>query len=792
MGNLLLEDKVSNDIKDIAIIKVDKCKVYENISNIDRLYIIGDSRETVDIKECNVREIIILGEIGVKLGKFDKNSTDIDDININGKIKIEIINGKINRIKSKGSPNIYLGQSVLGDISINGNKVEFETENVEFKTAEIKANKLKISLDTGGNYDGNMLIDAKEIEVDKMISFYNISGIDDNYGNIVEYSGDTAIIHGKIATNKLRKVRKIRLCDESGIIIGSKDKLEIDELVFINSFGAIHACNGAEFYIRNKFKFNNDTEHKLAYALRNLCSYCTIKVDFNSEAHKYLRSREIAFEIIGGIPEDIDRRDRKEGMLGVNQYKKVLDLMNTDDKSLGETIDYDVDKDWGRGYIEDSNSKSKYTGKITIVEKYLLDTIKDIRDIKERLFDGLKILDILQDYDVYSEKEFEAGYLEIMKLNIKFTEDNKISKEEITLFKLGDYLLKAVYTQDVVMLFSKLSYKYIQRNKALGMIDEADTKIRRAFINSVYEDKGYFEDVGREVSLHLAESSEGLKIVDKINNVLVFPSDSTELIAFSAKNKIRYSNSYKIDFEANKFTKTDYTIDMLNKAIDKGYNNSLIRRILEDGYVRDKSHKVTELIELSKKHKGVTEDFIKDIFKTAFFNEINVKKDPRNVVETNIIKAGNIEVVEMRLKKKKEYDKIYLSERKYIHKIGNNYYEGEYSIENVVNILNLIDALPNDELVPIMYSRSKYKNEFIQICVDKSNGKMYLVHKGVKLFKLIDLRRAIQFMVKIRQEEAYTKTFDEELNIDCILNGDIKQLNKSKMSFVGKECITVD
>ena len=89
--DLLLEDKVSNGIEDIAIIKVDKCKVYENINNIDRLYIIGDSRETVDIKECNVREIIILGEIGVKLGKFDKNSTDIDDININGKIKIEII-----------------------------------------------------------------------------------------------------------------------------------------------------------------------------------------------------------------------------------------------------------------------------------------------------------------------------------------------------------------------------------------------------------------------------------------------------------------------------------------------------------------------------------------------------------------------------------------------------------------------------------------------------------------------------------------------------------------------------
>ena len=801
-GEKLSGLELDNKYDDIVVLNVSNEHFTETIAidkKIDRLYIRGQiDKKWILLDKCIANNVIVRGTLLIKIGNTIECGVKIDKLDIVGdNLWIDINKSVINDTSCKGDTRLNILNSDIDTLKVVG-KSEIVDIKSTFRHVEIKSDMLVLYVYTGSGYDGELVVDAKNIAVSKLNTFYNIKGIKIK-NNLVEYSKDIVNIYGEIASNKINILRKIKLYRNGKLVIGSKDRLEIDELIYVSEQGIIKAYKGAELYIRKSIKF----DFRAARNLMELAEDCKILVNYDSNAHRILRANNINCEIVGGIPEDIIKRDSKINMLGANPYKKIVDAFNVV-QSSGEKVDYNLDTDWGNGYrdVQIGNIQlNNYKGKVSLTEKAVLDSIKDIKDIKDKMSSD-KLDYILTEWDLNIYKETQEGMLSILEVKMNYTEGTSIKSEIIQLIMLGQYLLKAVYSDDIKIICNA---NRLSTNNAIGLVDEIDTELRRVFINGVYDDKGYFNIAGNKVCTDIENVYTGLKILDTKNNVIAFISDREDLIAFKAKKKLMGSYAHRVNFANNKYTKTKYSINEINKVIEDNYKNSLIRRILEEGYQRDREHKETELTSLAdeyrEKNYTLDKEIIKRIFSTAFFVNINIKEEPSSKVAKSTLNIDGMIVTTIILNGKKVYDNIYISKREYLYKIELDnrvlYFESEYSINNILKILKAIAEFREEgtSRLVVVDSASKYydNSEGLDICVHSKTGKMYVVYKGRRLMRLIDLSKAIQFIVKIKQ--IINNRDKLQLIIDKNLYETFNKMDTEKQNkydeFIIKECIAI-
>lgn len=205
--------------------------------------------------------------------------------------------------------------------------------------------------------------------------------------------------------------------------------------------------------------------------------------------------------------------------------------------------------------------------------------------------------------------------------------------------------------------------------------------------------------------------------------------------------------------------------------------------------------------EYREKNYTLDKEIIKRIFSTAFFVNINIKEEPSSKVSKSTINLDVMIVTTIILNGKKVYDNIYISKREYLYKIelGNRvlYFESEYSINNILKILKAIAEFREEgtSRLVVVDSASKYydNSEGLDICVHSKTGKMYVVYKGRRLMRLIDLSKAIQFIVKIKQiinnRDKLQLIIDKNL-YETFNKMDTEKPNKDD-EFIIKECMAI-
>ena len=323
-GEKLSGLELDSKYDDIVVLNVSNEHFTETIAidkKIDRLYIRGQiDKKWILLDKCIANNVIVRGTLLIKIGNTIECGVKIDKLDIVGdNLWIDINKSVINDTSCKGDTRLNILNSDIDTLKVAG-KSEIVDIKSTFRHAEIKSDILVLYVYTGSGYDGELVVDAKNIAVSKLNTFYNIKG-----------SKDIVNIYGEIASNKINILRKIKLYKNGKLVIGSKDRLEIDELIYVSEQGIIKAYKGAELYIRKSIKF----DFRAARNLIELAEDCKILVNYDSNAHRILRANNINCEIVGGIPEDIIKRDSKINMLGANPYKKIVDAFN-DVQSSGE------------------------------------------------------------------------------------------------------------------------------------------------------------------------------------------------------------------------------------------------------------------------------------------------------------------------------------------------------------------------------------------------------------------------------------------------------------------------
>lgn len=557
---------------------------------VSKLYIFGEGIDYNNeynsvLRKCIVRNLIVhnirMMIIGNKANAIVTNiKCSNSDLITDGIIGIYNIKAKDSKLFIDSSP------VTINSISMVGKSAHLSVSQAQFSKAQLEADKVILGLNTMEHHDGEVYIDAKEtsiIDLRTMYKIYNKQG-SIKLNKLYEHSNDTTCINGSIASVKIENLKKNIEISTYGLLTIVDDEVEINSLyIKKNDYNELLVgLDGAKLYIKNKIKYGNSSnKHNVVHILKKFTVRGKIYTDYNTEAYKFLMVNDIKFEVRGGLPENVVKRESKEGMLGINRYKIITDAISTAfSKDWGsEVIDFDLDKDWKYGYIEDCTrfrSNPNFNNRISLATLNIIKAISNLPDIKYEIYDKLDTSKAGIEVNSQGDNGFSTLNMYINYCNSK----SEYVKEKIVITKLGRYIIHAAYMTGVKLNIVTTRLDTNSILEKFECVDEIYIGDGKIFIENTHVDKGDRGVLSNFVDMVLRTGVT--EILDEINNIVVIPYGD-KILAYRCNKQIHNT------IPANcKLKKVNYTIEDLANTINMDYNSSRIKKILNTVYKRSK------------------------------------------------------------------------------------------------------------------------------------------------------------------------------------------------------------
>ena len=551
---------------------------------MSKLYIIGDKENNINtyIDICNIDKLISKN-CTVLVSRSSKciiNNIECADtyMYIRGETKLCTVIATGNC-----EINIEETSTAINSIVMDGEEIKFDIDKAKFKKAILKANIAIIACDTKDDYDGKIYMDVQEVKLGNLCTNYKIYSKQCKLDLSKYYKNDneTTVLDACISSFQLNIKKNLRLKSNGRIIIGSREDVEISKLYYGSTIGGFVGYKGSKLYIKNEIKDECNNQRGLVLELLQFVENGTIYTDYGTDAYRFLATNNIKFEIRGGNIEKLIAREAKEGMIGVNSYKKISDVMSLSSLLEDEVIAFNINTDWKYGYLEDnigitSRIKTDYfNGRLP---RYIIETLRVIGmlpDIKYEIYDKLLNRDIKIDLC----RSIGYGVIIVDAWISYKCNDNNTKTERIALTIVGKSIVHAAYLTGVQVYYSggdPDAQKVLDMFKDVTHIDIEAGKI---FIDNLITDKSDRDIMHNFLSRLLIK--DACYITDSINNLVIF-SCGNDIIAYKSNRKIYAYNKGRyasIDRE-DKLTRINYTIEDLHKTIRDEYNSSRLRKIL--------------------------------------------------------------------------------------------------------------------------------------------------------------------------------------------------------------------